>query len=242
VSSVAPDLLAGFASVLWGKGTVAVPNLLLANYARLGLTEPEVMVILHLLRLEALEGDHFPTPEKLSRFMAVDASRVRELMASLMEKKFLKVVPEGESHRSGYRYSCEELVLGLARLWLSDQAANPSSPQTEPEEGELYQAFEQEFGRPLSPLESGQLVEWCRRYPPELVREALRLAVLRGVYNFRYIDSILRDWEKKNVRTLREAQELEAQFRERRRKRRSQQSKGSEEEWKDDKYKDLYLS
>ncbi|MGB9886709.1 MAG: DnaD domain-containing protein [Moorellales bacterium] len=239
--SITPEFLAAFGSALWEKGVVVVPNLLLSNYARLGLTEAEVMVILHLLRLQMIEGDRFPTPEKLSQFMALDPERVRELMASLMEKKMLKVVPDPEPTRSAYRYSWEDLLLNLAQLWLSEQANALALAEGSSEEGQLYLAFEQEFGRPLSPLESGQLTEWCHRYPHELIREALRLAVLRGVYNFRYIDSILRDWEKKNVRTLREAQELEARFRERRRKR-SRESQSAEESWQDEKYKDLYLS
>lgn len=239
-----PELLAAFGSALWVKGLVAIPNLLLTHYSRLGLNEAEVMLLIHLLRLETLEGNCFPQPEELSRFMAVDAAKVRELMASLMEKKILKVVqviqPTG---KRSFKYCWQDFMVRLAEIWLEEQGDAAAAGEGEGKWGEVYATFEREFGRPLSPLESAQLGEWCQRHPVELIHEALRLAVLRGVYNFRYIDSILREWEKNNVRTLREAQEHEARFRERRsRRRRAKEAEGSEEAWKDEKYKDLYLS
>ncbi|MBC7344903.1 MAG: DnaD domain protein, partial [Clostridia bacterium] len=65
--------------------------------------------------------------------------------------------------------------------------------------------------------------------------------VLRGVYNFKYIDSILRDWNRHNIRTVREAAEYEEEFR-LRQSRKSRSSKVKKSESKKDKYKDLYLS
>lgn len=241
-----PELLAAFGSTLWVKGLVVIPNLLLMHYARLGLNEAEVMLLLHLLRLEALEGNCFPQPEEISRFMSVDAAKVRELMASLMEKKVLKVVQTLEpSGKRSFRYCWQDFMVRLAEIWLGEhREAAAAAEEGDTKLGEVYASFEREFGRPLSPFESAQLGEWCQRHPVELVHEALRLAVLRGVYNFRYIDSILREWEKNNVRTLREAQEHEARFRERRtRKRRAREADSSDGgTWKDEKYKDLYLS
>lgn len=237
-------LLAAFGSSLWLGGMVAVPNLLLAYYARLGLNESEVMLLLHLFRLETLEGEPFPTPERLSQFMAVDAAKVRELMASLMEKKILHVVRQADPLQGRHvcKYCWQDLMARLAEVWLEEQGS-PAAEEGQAARSELYGAFEREFGRPLSPLESAQVAAWCERYDPELIREALRLAVLRGVYNFRYMDSILHQWEKNNVRTLREAQEYEAKFRERRSRSRRQKTEGGEEKPKEEKkYKDLYLS
>ena len=67
----------------------------------------------------------------------------------------------------------------------------------------LYSIFEAEFGRPLSPIEMETLIMWLEedRYSVELIQLALREAVLSQVYNFKYIDRILLNWEKKNIRT-----------------------------------------
>src|SRR5699024_10925191 len=63
--------------------------------------------------------------------------------------------------------------------------------------------LESEFGRPLSPIEIETLVAWIEndKYSPELIQLALREAVLSQAYNFKYIDRILLNWEKKNIRT-----------------------------------------
>lgn len=71
----------------------------------------------------------------------------------------------------------------------------------------LYTLFQGEFCRPLSPMEVEQINFWAKKYSPELLREALRRAVLNGKLSMRYIDRILLRWEKENIRCLREVQE-----------------------------------
>lgn len=53
----------------------------------------------------------------------------------------------------------------------------------------LIQTFERDFGRPLSPTEYEQVQKWQENHPPDVVREALRRAVLNGKFNFRYFDA-----------------------------------------------------
>src|SRR5690625_4495392 len=78
----------------------------------------------------------------------------------------------------------------------------------EKEKKNLYSMFESEFGRPLSPIEMETLVMWIEddKYSPELIQLALREAVLSQVYNFKYIDRILLNWEKKNIRTKKQVE------------------------------------
>lgn len=73
----------------------------------------------------------------------------------------------------------------------------------------LIKIFEQDFGRPLGSTESEQVIQWLINNHADVIREALRRAVLNGKYNFRYIDKILLSWEKANKRTLREVQDYE---------------------------------
>lgn len=69
----------------------------------------------------------------------------------------------------------------------------------------LYSVFEQEFGRLLSPFEGEQITEWEEQYGFELPKQALVEAVISNKKNFRYIDSILLDWSKNDIRTVEEA-------------------------------------
>ena len=78
--------------------------------------------------------------------------------------------------------------------------------------GEIYRKFEQEFGRPLTPLESEQIISWYDDHPLEIIAEALKQAVVYGRVNLKYIDSILECWKKNNIRTVREIAEYQEEF------------------------------
>jgi DnaD/phage-associated family protein len=79
-------------------------------------------------------------------------------------------------------------------------------------------AVEKEFGRPMSPLELDQIRAWEEQHGEEILQEALKIAVLKGVCRLNFIDAILREWEKAHLCTLFEVQEYE--------KRRKQRAKG----------------
>lgn len=80
----------------------------------------------------------------------------------------------------------------------------------------VFAAFEQEFGRPLSPMEVDRIRQWCEESDSMLIMEALRRAVMMGKMNFRYIDAILLEWRKNNLRTLSEVAQYDQKFQEQR--------------------------
>lgn len=222
-------------------GSLALPKQLLTGYAALGLTELDVVLILQILRLQK-EGRPLPLPEEIESFMTVDKETIRDRLAELMEQGIVQIV-ECDSG-SGRRYCLEGLFARLTDVETREQEPVPApTPRGQDDLHTVRRLFEKEFGRPLSPMESTQIAEWLvgSGHSPELVAEALRTAVLRGVYNFKYIDSILRDWNRHNIRTVREAAEYEEEFR-LRQSRKSRSSKVKKSESKKDKYKDLYLS
>jgi DNA replication protein len=62
-------------------------------------------------------------------------------------------------------------------------------------------------------MENEKIIEWLDRlaYRPEIVLESLKRAVLRGIYNFNYIDRILMEWQKSNLRTLNDIHKFESE-------------------------------
>lgn len=68
---------------------------------------------------------------------------------------------------------------------------------------ELYQLFEKEFGRILSPIENETIGAWIAvdHYELDIIQLALREAVLNQAYSLKYIDRILLSWERKNIKT-----------------------------------------
>ena len=78
---------------------------------------------------------------------------------------------------------------------------------------QLFQTFEQEFGRALSSFELEMINDWLQtdHYQIEVILLALKEAVLNQAFSFKYIDKILLSWEKKNIKT--KAQVLQEQNR-----------------------------
>ena len=73
----------------------------------------------------------------------------------------------------------------------------------EKKEKDLYDTFEKEFGRTLSPMEYEIINSWLEQgINRELILSALKEAVFNGVNNLRYVDKILYEWNKKGIKKV----------------------------------------
>lgn len=101
-------------------------------------------------------------------------------------------------------------------LYALSSADGHSLTKAEDEQEEnLFFIFEQEFGRPLSPMEIEMINGWLDNdaYPEPLILAALKEAVFAGKVAFRYVDRILLDWHRNKIRTVEEAKEYTQKFR-----------------------------
>src|SRR5699024_4020762 len=100
----------------------------------------------------------------------------------------------------------------LEPLW---QRLLVNEAEEENEEGKLFLLFEKEFGRPLSPFEIETINIWLDedKMKPTLIISALREAVLMSKLNFKYIDRILREWQRKGVQSVEQAKKASEDFR-----------------------------
>ena len=78
----------------------------------------------------------------------------------------------------------------------------------------IFDFVEENFGRPLSPIEYEEICKWS---DTDLTRYAVRQAVLNGKYSIKYISKILYEWKKKNIRIVQEAQKNEEEWNQRKR-------------------------
>jgi DNA replication protein len=75
--------------------------------------------------------------------------------------------------------------------------------EKEDKEKDIFKTFESELGRPISSMELELINKWLDfGTPEEIILGALREAVYNGVSNFRYIDKIIYEWEKKGFKTM----------------------------------------
>ncbi|MGZ9584090.1 DnaD domain protein [Paenibacillus marinisediminis] len=204
------------------SGQVSLPYLLLQHYKRLNLSDTEAMLIIHMTGFRQNEMNDFPTIDEMAQRMSAGGSAVVESLQRLMKEGFLTidedVDPATNVHYEHYNWN--GLWDKLGKLLMEDmreerkrkRAKAPSSDQTEMS---LFEIFEKEFGRPLSPFEYETIASWIDedRYPHELILLALKEAVFAGKIHFKYIDRILLEWNRSNIKTVEEARVYSQKFR-----------------------------
>ncbi|OZI11697.1 DNA replication protein DnaD [Bacillaceae bacterium SAS-127] len=193
------------------EGMISVPQVLFMHYRQLHVSEVELVLLLQIFSFKQ-KGHHFPTFEELASQMTISASDCAVLVKKLMQKQLI-TIEQGDS--TGYEsYSLKPLWKKLAEYMLQ-QSRQSALQQAMSEEQDLYSVFEQEFGRPLSPLECETLAIWIDQdhHDPVIIKAALREAVISGKMNFRYIDRILFEWKKQGIETLEQARDYGQRFR-----------------------------
>lgn len=196
------------------KEQINLPKRLLTTYVQFGLTETDVMVILHIHRFQA-EGNDFPTPTELAQYLSLNDQECSQVLRKLIQKDILSIEQmTSEDHIMNESYSLEPLWEKLMENPVT-YASKKSEQEQQEEQPNMFVLFEQEFGRPLSPFEIETINIWIDedKQEPALIKAALREAVLMGKLNFKYIDRILREWKKKGIRSVQQAREASKSFR-----------------------------
>ena len=172
---------------------IVIPRILLNNYRLFNITDSEFIVIMVLLSY----GDKITyNPEEFAREVRMSKHEVMSIIDSLCDKNIISLVVENVNKKT-YEYLSMELLYQK----LFNIVANDDKSEKEEIDNSIFSVFEKELGRTLSPMEFEQIKEWITSgNSNELIICALREAVLNGVGNLRYIDSILNDWRKKGYR------------------------------------------
>ncbi|MCP3738766.1 DnaD domain-containing protein [Rossellomorea sp. BNER] len=196
------------------EGTISIPQLLLSNYHKLGVSETEFVLLLQVYSFLE-KGNQFPTPEELSERMNLTGTECAVLLRKLVQHQLISI-EEGHSS-SGIlfeKYTLAPLWNKLTEILMSELKTNKIEESLK-NETDLYTCFEQEFGRPLSPLECETLAMWHDQddHDPVIIKSALREAVISGKLNFRYIDRILFEWKKNGIKTMEQAKSYGERFR-----------------------------
>ena len=64
--------------------------------------------------------------------------------------------------------------------------------------------MEENFGRPLSPIELEKISLWSLEYKEDILKEAINTAVFNRKSTFAYVEGILKNWKAKGFQTLEE--------------------------------------
>lgn len=176
------------------------PMILLRRYKDLTITELEFIVLLEILNTD-LEFN----PKRLSTELKMDLNALLELINGLVDKGLLKIeIRKVKNMRSEY--------LDLTGLYEKLAFFIVNEEETEDNEN-LFDIFEREFGRPLSPMEYEIIQSWCGgEFSEELIVLALKEATYNGANNLRYIDKILYEWKKKGIKNKEDVEKQRKNF------------------------------
>ena len=190
------------------KGTVLLPKVFFNKFSELNLNMNECFLLMELWYFKYEEGNEFPTEDLLCKAMGIDEGQLFLLLSNVIQKGMVA----HEENKGSIRYSLTPLLEKIFDLWSKEEKIDKQCNIEEKKEiasdeaivshnSNMYQLFEGEFGRILSPIEIDNIQEWLyeKMYSESMIKEALTEAVLIGKLNFKYIDRILLDWEKKGV-------------------------------------------
>ena len=194
-------------------GNIEFPKILLLEYKSLKLNEVELILLLQIIEFQK-ENNYFPTPELISTRMTISPLECSQILGRLIRSGFVELISTDENHMLSEVYSLDPLWDRLLELFILKENKK-SRLDEELKEENVFVVFEREFGRPLSVFECETISLWLDtdKNTPELVLHALKEAVISGKLNINYIDRILFEWNKNNIRTVAQATERSKRFR-----------------------------
>ena len=170
---------------------LSVPMILINNYQSLNITNDELILIMVIMNI----GDKvIYNPEEYANILNWRKHDVMNLINNLFDKNILSLIVE-KVNRKTYEYiSLDTLYNKLINIVIDTNS-------NEEIDNSIFGVFEAELGRMLTPMEYEKIKEWITsNINIELITLALKEAVLKGVNNLNYIDSILNSWQKKGYK------------------------------------------
>ncbi|AQQ53602.1 DnaD domain-containing protein [Planococcus lenghuensis] len=196
------------------QGNVNISQLFFQFYKELKISDDEAMLLMHVHAFQQA-GNPFPTPDEISGRMQSAQNTITGMLQNLMQRNFLAIEQEEKDGILTEKMSLQPLWDQLLDFLHREKEAGKEEEQKNME-GEIFKLFEQEFGRFLSPLESETITMWIDQdgHTPDVIRMALKEAVLSQKMSLRYIDRILFEWKKKNIKSSTDVSKHTLSFRE----------------------------
>ncbi|WP_295728135.1 DnaD domain-containing protein [uncultured Limosilactobacillus sp.] len=194
-------------------GSTVISNLLLHHYHEIGMSTAELMVYIEL-RSYIDRGQSDPAVTQIAKHLGTSEDQVYDLINQMIKDRLMvqKMVKSADGKES-MQYDFAPLLNKLRRL-IEHQTTATNHQQSKNQRQKLFAALETEFGRLLNPIEMSLVNDWLDQdhYDIEVIKLALRETVLNGKYNFKYMDRILSNWARQNLKTPQAVKAAQKQF------------------------------
>ena len=153
--------------------------------SELDITLTEFLLILYFINFScSLDMDD------IKNKLGLSDTQIFESFNSLVNKKYIEMKVENKG---------EEVIETIKLDPLYDRLALNKKIENNSED--LYALYEKELGRTLSSFEYEMINKWKEMgVSEEIIKGALKEAILNGVTSFKYIDKIVYEWSKNGIK------------------------------------------
>ena len=184
------------------SGNLVLPSALLLHFKELFPSSDDFLVW-QFFYLQNTTGLEEMSPSQIAERIGNEISDVNQSISNLTERGLIQY---RTIELNGEIELLFDASLALERLDDLLGASASSSAQLTPQNQlkDLVETFQQELGRLLTPFEIEDLTKTLKEdgTSADLIKEALREAVLNGKANWKYIQAILRNWRHEGIKSL----------------------------------------
>ncbi|MBZ2097144.1 DnaD domain-containing protein [Streptococcus oralis] len=184
------------------SGNLVLPSALLLHFKELFPSSEDFLVwqFFYLQNTTAL-GD--VSPSQIAEIIGKEVADVNQSISNLTENGLLQY---RTIELNGEIELIFDASLAFERLdnLLDSQTPATIAPNPQNQLKDLVETFQQELGRLLTPFEIEDLSKTVKEdgVKTDLIKEALREAVLNGKPNWKYIQAILRNWRHEGIQSV----------------------------------------
>jgi len=183
------------------SGNLVLPSALLLHYNHL-FSSSEDFLVWQFFYLQNTTALGELSPSQIAEKIGKNVTEVNQAISRLTEKGLLQY---RTIELNGEIEVIFDATLALERLDQLFEKQAPNQVQSAPNDlKSLVDTFQQELGRLLSPFEIEDLEKSLKEdgTSADLIKEALREAVLNGKPNWKYIQAILRNWRHEGIKSV----------------------------------------
>ena len=183
------------------SGNLVLPSDLLLHYNQL-FTSSDDFLVWQFFYLQNTTALGELSPSQIAEKIGKDVTEVNQAISRLTDKGLLQY---RTIELNGEIEVIFDATLALERLDQLFEKQAPNQAQLAPNDlKRLVDTFQQELGRLLSPFEIEDLEKSLKEdgTSADVIKEALREAVLNGKPNWKYIQAILRNWRHEGIQSV----------------------------------------
>ncbi|RIL29076.1 DnaD domain protein [Staphylococcus gallinarum] len=192
---------------------VIIRKELLDHYSDMGLNETELIILIKLLHSAEISNKQ-PSIETLQQGSTLDSREITAIIQRLIQYDLLELnVSKDEEGKFTEYMNLDKFYTRLSEIIDSIEEEEIAEDNTLAFEN-VFKNIEQTFGRALSPYEIETINQWLDVDHHELsvIQAALDESTSQNKLSFKYIDRILLNWKKNNVKTIEDSKKISRQF------------------------------